>query len=73
MASNAPMEPGVAEIAEILYQALAAAGHAGYCPARLGPIYDEGSSRWGRPDPAWACTCGRDKALARYESWRHAR
>ena len=60
-------------LAEALYQALAAAGHAGYCPARLGSLYDEEASRWGNSDPAWRCTCGREAALAEYEAWRHAR
>ncbi|NNM97146.1 MAG: hypothetical protein HKL89_06030 [Candidatus Dormibacteraeota bacterium] len=73
MACDAPVEPGLAEIAEVLYQALAAAGHAAYCPARLGPLYDETASQWGRPDPTWACTCGREQALSRYEAWKHGR
>jgi len=62
----------LAEICAVLYQALAAAGHAGYCPARLGPIYDESSSQWGKADLAAVCTCGREAALARYEARKQA-
>jgi hypothetical protein len=56
------------EMARVLYQALAGAGHAAYCSADLGPLYDEERRRWDRsPAP---CTCGRDAALVMYEQWR---
>lgn len=56
----------------MLYQALAAASHAVYCPARLGPLYDEETRRWQAPGTQARCTCGRDEALSKYEEWRAA-
>ncbi len=61
------------EIARTLYQALAAAGHAAYCPARLGPLYDEEARRWGATGTGRECSCGREQALAQYETWRNRR
>jgi hypothetical protein len=61
------------EIAHLLYQALAASGHAAYCPAQLGPLYDESAGRWGGPGLTPECNCGRDAALAAYEAWRESR
>lgn len=57
-------------LAHHLYQALAASGHAAYCPAHLGPLYDEEEGRWGDLGHSRECTCGRDSALAKYEAWR---
>ncbi len=61
------------EIAHRLYQALAASGHAAYCPAHLGPLYDESAGRWGGGGLTPECNCGRDDALAAYEVWRSGR
>lgn len=70
MPSNNPAPPP--ELTDLLYQALAASSHAVYCPARLGPLYDEETRRWQAPGSQVLCTCGRDQALARYEEWRSA-
>jgi hypothetical protein len=61
------------EIAHRLYQALAASGHAAYCPAQLGPLYDESAGRWGGQGLTPECSCGRDDALAAFEAWRSGR
>ncbi|MDA8330098.1 MAG: hypothetical protein M0027_02605 [Candidatus Dormibacteraeota bacterium] len=66
--SDAPPSLGPDEMARVLYQALAGAGHAAYCSAGLGPLYDEEERRWGRSSSH--CTCGRDMALVMYEQWR---
>ena len=70
MAAQTSLEPTAAEIAHTLYQGLAASGHAAYCPARLGPLYDEERGHWGDGGSISECSCGRDSALAAYEAWK---
>lgn len=70
MESQTSFEVRAAEIARTLYQGLAASGHAAYCPAHLGPLYDEEEGHWGDRGSIPECSCGRDAALAAYEAWK---